>query len=428
MALLVWLAVTWRHTEATNFPLVLATEGLLLTFSFYLLRVRELSLLSQSYIILAQLAWVLIWLDHKEPPPWWNPLLLIGMTLFLSHWWQKQKVLSLSRDASMFWQGVYGLAIVGVLYFWLSRIFGAPTWLVLTSLLALGLTAYGVLTRAWLLAACGQIFTLVAGVQFAIQVWEGNTDWPFALAPLAALAVLSWGTVWWFAVRPGADARIREPLLQLAMLYRWVALVMTIGWVCQYIPLRDRIWVFSALGLAAFVVAGWRRGQESLLFTAVFTVLGLLLFWTQPEKEISVYWPNLAGILVLLAEQQAAKRLPERYALDARVHGTVIFIGGVTLWLFCTRWVLELASGFYLTASWSLLALVFFTCGIVVRERMYRWLGLGLLACALGRIVIFDVWKLETLYRILSFMALGIVLLVLGFVYSKYQEKIKEWL
>ena len=36
--------------------------------------------------------------------------------------------------------------------------------------------------------------------------------------------------------------------------------------------------------------------------------------------------------------------------------------------------------------------------------------------------------KLETFYRILSFMALGVVLLVLGYIYSRYQEKIKEWL
>jgi uncharacterized membrane protein len=54
--------------------------------------------------------------------------------------------------------------------------------------------------------------------------------------------------------------------------------------------------------------------------------------------------------------------------------------------------------------------------------------GAIFLGCALGRVVIFDVWKLETLYRILSFMALGIVLLVLGFLYNKYQEKIREWL
>jgi hypothetical protein len=29
---------------------------------------------------------------------------------------------------------------------------------------------------------------------------------------------------------------------------------------------------------------------------------------------------------------------------------------------------------------------------------------------------------------VLSFMALGLVLLVLGFLYNEYQEKIREWL
>ena len=86
------------------------------------------------------------------------------------------------------------------------------------------------------------------------------------------------------------------------------------------------------------------------------------------------------------------------------------------------------ASGFYLTASWSVLALGLLAAGMVLRERMYRWLGLGVLACALGRVLVFDVWKLATLFRVLSFLALGIVLLVLGFVYNKYQEKIRQWL
>jgi uncharacterized membrane protein len=38
------------------------------------------------------------------------------------------------------------------------------------------------------------------------------------------------------------------------------------------------------------------------------------------------------------------------------------------------------------------------------------------------------VWTLETFYRVLSFMALGVVLVALGFIYNKYQEKIREWL
>jgi uncharacterized membrane protein len=74
------------------------------------------------------------------------------------------------------------------------------------------------------------------------------------------------------------------------------------------------------------------------------------------------------------------------------------------------------------------LALVLFVCGMALRERMYRWVGLAILASALGRVVIFDVWKLETIFRVLSFFALGLVLIVLGFIYNKYQEKIRQWL
>jgi uncharacterized membrane protein len=141
-----------------------------------------------------------------------------------------------------------------------------------------------------------------------------------------------------------------------------------------------------------------------------------------------VYFPNLLAIIALLGQSQIARSFPDRYPLDAAIHNAVILIGGLSLWLFVSRWVQDMAGGFYLTASWSVLALGLFTAGLLLRERMYRWVGLGILACALGRVVVFDVWKLETIYRILSFMALGIVLLVLGFIYSKYQEKIKEWL
>jgi uncharacterized membrane protein len=148
-----------------------------------------------------------------------------------------------------------------------------------------------------------------------------------------------------------------------------------------------------------------------------------------PDYEASrVYLPNLLALLLLAIEQQIARRLPEAYCLELKLQGAMIVLAGLSLWLLVSRWILQIAGGFYLTASWSVLALTLFGCGIALRERVYRWLGLAVLACALGRVIIFDVWKLETLYRILSFMALGIVLLVLGFIYNKYQERIKEWL
>ena len=428
LALASWLATTWYNTTPDNFPLALAVEALALTFSIYLLRLRELVLLGQGFLLLGQFAWLLRFILPSVLPPWWNPALMIAVTLGLSHWWQRQKVLMTDSRGPLFWQGVYALAIVGVLYFWLNPLVDAPAWLTLTSLLAIGITAYGVFTRMWFLAAFGQLFLLISSAQFLWQLLQYKPLWYFPLAPIAALGLLSFGTVRWFQRKADANESARAPLLQIALLYRWVALVMTIWWVCEYIPARERIWLLALLGLLMFLFAGLYRSREILLSSAAFTLTALALFWLPLLEAPTVYWPNLIVIIILLGQRQIAKRLPEYYDLDSRLHAAVIIVGGLSLWLFLTRWVCQNASGFYLTASWSALALVLFTVGMMLRERVYRWLGLGILAFALGRIVIFDVWKLETLYRILSFMALGIVLLVLGFIYNKYQEKIKEWL
>ncbi|NOS72741.1 MAG: DUF2339 domain-containing protein, partial [Verrucomicrobia bacterium] len=106
----------------------------------------------------------------------------------------------------------------------------------------------------------------------------------------------------------------------------------------------------------------------------------------------------------------------------------MIVIGCVTMWRLVSDWVTMSASGFYLTAAWSGLAFATIGCGVVLREKVYRWMGLGILAASVGRVVIFDVWKLETAYRMLSFLVLGFVLVALGFIYNKYQDKIRQWL
>jgi uncharacterized membrane protein len=428
LALVIWVVATWHNTTRDIFPLVLAAEALVLTFSIYLLRVQELTLFSQGLMLLAQAGWFLNWAARSNPLTWWNPGCLIVASLLLSHWWPRQKIVHPRGQNGLVWPALYALAIDLVLYLWLAPKDNTPAWLVTSSLLALGLTVYGVATRAWFVAACAQLFLAVAVAQFGLQLSQAKPPMFFPLAPIAALGLLSFGTVQWFQRRSGADSRVREPLLQIALIYRWVALVLSIAWICAYVPARERIWLLALIGLAIFLWAGWRRNRETLLFGAAFTVTALALFWLPLLEAPTVYFPDLVAIVVLLTQRQIARRLPERFPLDPGIHNAVIVIGGLSLWLFVSRWVLEMGNGFYLTASWSVLALALFTAGLLLRERMYRWIGLGILACALARVVIFDVWKLETVYRVLSFMALGVVLLVLGFIYSKYQEKIKEWL
>lgn len=423
-----WLATTWVFTPTIYLAPLLAVEALLFTVLYYPLRLRELSLLGQCFLFLTQLLWLQDAAINHQPRPWWNAAVIIAVSLVVAQWWQRQKSFVFKQPIGMHVQGIHALAVVGLLYFWLQPRFNAPDWLAFSSVLAVLLTAYAAFNRFWLLAAAGQIFLVISACQFFLQLGLGMPAWYLPLAPMAALCLLSFCAVQWFDRHRDARQDLHDTILRIGQVYRAVALIMSIWWVNKYIPARENCWVLAALGLLVFLLAGWRRNQELLVFSAAFTLTSIAKIWLATGETQAVYWPNFLVILLLLGQQQIARRSPVRFGLHSNIQTSGIVIGGLTLWLYLSRWILQQPDGFYLTAGWSALALGFFIAGMACRERVYRWLGLAVLACAMARVVFSDVWRLEPIYRILSFIALGIVLLVLGFIYNKYQEKIKEWL
>jgi uncharacterized membrane protein len=124
--------------------------------------------------------------------------------------------------------------------------------------------------------------------------------------------------------------------------------------------------------------------------------------------------------------QQVLRRAAAQIPLAENIHGAIVIIAGLSLWRFVTCWVPT--ADLFLTMAWAGYALLVFAAGMLLRERFYRWFGLFVLAASVGRVVIVDVWKQETIYRVLTFMALGVALLLIGFVYNKFQDTIKKWL
>jgi len=412
-----WRAVAWM-IEAVGF-----------TALFYAVRIPELPLFSQPLALAAQGFWFFEFALRQNRPHWLLPGALVGGTLALSHWWQRQRRLALLPDLRNVLQIVYALALVGVVFFWFQPNFGPAAWLAFLCVLAVGLTIYGVATRAWALAACAQLFLLISSVELAQQFLSVKPAWRFALAPIATWLVLGIATTVWLSRHDTRDD-VRRPLLQISAFYRGVAFLMSLWWIYAYVPARNHFWVLCALGVALISFAGWLKNRETLLFSGLFFAVAFVAWFTKiPVDRAIVNLPNALGLLSILVLQQIIRRLPERFQLPRHMDSAVILIAGVALWTFVSRWVV-LTSGarFLLTVSWAALAAILFTLGFVLRERIHRWLGLGILACAVGRVFLSDVWKLDTIYRIFSFMALGVVLLALGFIYNKYQEKIRQWL
>ena len=429
LALANWLAVTWFNTTLTDLPLALAAEAIALTLSIYVLKVPEIPVLGQVFLILAQLAALSRLSDNTPMPPWWNPLSVILVTVGLSHWWQKQKRFAAGERFSLGCQAIFAVAVVALVLVWSHPAMSAANWLALTALLALAATFYGVATRAWPLAVFGQVFLVASVWQFLVQAWMDKPEWYFPLVPIAALAMLAFAAGQWFRRRPDAAGRISQPVLKVALVYRWAALLLSLCWLWQYVPNHEHVWAFMAVAAAFFGFAVWKRQVEVLLGSGVYAGVALFALWSQNDLwAMDVYWANAVSLLALFLLQQVLRRRPFGLECEENLHATIVGIAGLSLWRWVTCWAATYPGGFFLTMAWAGLAVFIFVGGMLLRERFHRWLGLGLLAAAVGRVVLVDVWKEETIYRVLTFMALGAALLVIGFLYNKYQDKIRTWL
>ncbi|MCA9028576.1 MAG: DUF2339 domain-containing protein [Planctomycetaceae bacterium] len=74
---------------------------------------------------------------------------------------------------------------------------------------------------------------------------------------------------------------------------------------------------------------------------------------------------------------------------------------------------------------WSLFALGLILPGIAKRIRVLRYLGLGLFAIVAWKVFFVDLATLDQFYRIIAFIALGILTVSGSFLYLKYQDNFK---
>jgi hypothetical protein len=159
--------------------------------------------------------------------------------------------------------------------------------------------------------------------------------------------------------------------------------------------MRDARLQSYAVALLAFGAAVWFDVDPPRLWISTLTVAGLygsqVLAGSSEEKRASVFF-SLLGTLLLSA----------------------ILYGRVT--------------GELLTVSWGLQGLCLLGFGFVFRTRVLRLQCLALLLICILKLFLYDLRNLETIYRILSFVALGVILLCVSWIYSRFRENLRRLL
>ena len=70
--------------------------------------------------------------------------------------------------------------------------------------------------------------------------------------------------------------------------------------------------------------------------------------------------------------------------------------------------------------------MIVFLAVLKMDERAYRWFSLSLFMLCVARIVTVDVWNLDALGRIVSFLGLGVALLGVSFLYARHRELLRR--
>ncbi|MBZ0095613.1 MAG: DUF2339 domain-containing protein [Sulfuricella sp.] len=81
----------------------------------------------------------------------------------------------------------------------------------------------------------------------------------------------------------------------------------------------------------------------------------------------------------------------------------------------------------FLTIAWALEGVILLAVGFPARERILRLSGLVLLLACIVKVFAYDLRELETLFRILSFIVLGLLLLGVSLIYTRYKDQLRRY-
>ena len=85
-------------------------------------------------------------------------------------------------------------------------------------------------------------------------------------------------------------------------------------------------------------------------------------------------------------------------------------------------------SGNVLTIAWAIEGLAVTAAGFLLRERTLRLSGLGLVVLCLVKGIVVDLAGIDPIFRILSFIVLGAILVGISFAYTRYRDVLKTYL
>lgn len=243
-----------------------------------------------------------------------------------------------------------------------------------------------------------------------------------------------------YALWPALEANLRDArpaLLSGGLAACFVTLAIPIYFSGYSITLA---WAVE-LAVAAWIAA--RLAAPRMLFAvaalAVLVLARVFLFeiqvandpeWTRPFANARFLAMACAAAAFFLAAWwtlRRAARLPLYLAGHAcLLLALILEVDDLAIYRVAAQ-SLSSVRGAFLSILLSAYAVMLTASGVLYRLAVNRWLGLGLFGFVIAKLYLWDIWSLQLAYRVAAFAALGALLLVTSYLYSRFRASLESW-
>ena len=135
------------------------------------------------------------------------------------------------------------------------------------------------------------------------------------------------------------------------------------------------------------------------------------------ENETGI---SLGFGLVALVSARILNWQQDRLELKTTLMRNAYLVGA---WLVFPYAFYHLVSGKFVALAWVGLALSYYGLNWIVQNQKYRWMGHATLLLTLCYVVVVGTSRFEPVYRVLSFLVLGTVLLIVSLVFTRLRKR-----
>ncbi|MCE5279928.1 MAG: DUF2339 domain-containing protein [Planctomycetaceae bacterium] len=276
----------------------------------------------------------------------------------------------------------------------------------------------------------------------------------FISAAMVPLAMGVFALVGWL-YRSKATAADRAVELAVALVAGILALSLLHSELWQYIHDQGAdtaeyhatlavVFLWTA-GAAVYLLAGARTRNIAVfaagilpLVVATICVFGAYSFPRFGEHVLLVNVRMLAGAAVITMALLFARTIAQREKADSKgfaaavlwaaLAGLLVLLSGEA-WAYCQNSIADSAKAdragqMSITLVWGLFALTMLYVGFARRLRPVRLAALSLFALAALKLVLVDMMHVKDVYRILSFLGLGLLLIGSAYLYHKLEKRL----